>query len=173
MHSASVVQSLPQLDGSTHCTHFDGISEPVWRLLGADVVNLSCVGSAEMVSCCPPPPPLDAAVEAPPLELVPDELLLEPPQPASASRAVAPKMLSHFMARGETLFFVDGALVGSVSERLEPRRFVVGGPGTPQGVSAKHRRYPLTVSRGDQALSPTPSPPPWRPRPRDRPRPIP
>ena len=45
MHSASVVQSLPQLDGSTHCTHFDGISEPVWRLLGADVVNLSCVGS--------------------------------------------------------------------------------------------------------------------------------
>src|SRR5438874_2597685 len=45
MQSALVVQSLPQLDAVTHCTHLDGVSEPVWVPLGADVVNLSCVGS--------------------------------------------------------------------------------------------------------------------------------
>ncbi|PYT04209.1 MAG: hypothetical protein DMF60_16000 [Acidobacteria bacterium] len=37
-------------------------------------------------------------------------------------------VLSHYTARGETLFFVDGKLAGRVSERLEPRRFVLGGP---------------------------------------------
>jgi hypothetical protein len=37
--------------------------------------------------------------------------------------------LSHFTARGETLLFVDGKLTGKVAERLEPNRFVVGGPG--------------------------------------------
>jgi lysophospholipase L1-like esterase len=36
-------------------------------------------------------------------------------------------VLSHYTARGETLFFVDGKLAGRVSERLEPNRFVVGG----------------------------------------------
>jgi lysophospholipase L1-like esterase len=39
-------------------------------------------------------------------------------------------LLSHYTARGETLFFVDGQLVGKVAERLEPRRFVLGGPGS-------------------------------------------
>ncbi len=38
-------------------------------------------------------------------------------------------VLSHFTARGETLLFVDGKLAGRVAERLEPTRFVVGGPG--------------------------------------------
>jgi hypothetical protein len=38
-------------------------------------------------------------------------------------------VLSHFTARGETLLFVDGKLSGKVAERLEPNRFVVGGPG--------------------------------------------
>ena len=33
-------------------------------------------------------------------------------------------VLSHYTARGETLFFVDGKLAGRVSERLEPNRFV-------------------------------------------------
>jgi len=32
-------------------------------------------------------------------------------------------------ARGETLFFVDGKLAGKTSERLQPNRFVLGGPG--------------------------------------------
>src|SRR5262245_10192333 len=37
-------------------------------------------------------------------------------------------VLSHFTARGETLFFVDGQLAGKTSERLQPKRFFVGGP---------------------------------------------
>jgi lysophospholipase L1-like esterase len=38
-------------------------------------------------------------------------------------------VLSHFTARGETMFFVDGKLAGRVSERLEPKNFVVGSRG--------------------------------------------
>src|SRR5258706_5467232 len=38
-------------------------------------------------------------------------------------------VLSHFTARGETLLFIDGKPAGKVAERLEPTRFVVGGPG--------------------------------------------
>jgi lysophospholipase L1-like esterase len=37
-------------------------------------------------------------------------------------------IVSHYTARGETLFFVDGRLAGSVHERLQPSRFVMGGP---------------------------------------------
>jgi len=36
-------------------------------------------------------------------------------------------LLSHYTARGETLFFVDGKLAGKVSERLQPKRFALGG----------------------------------------------
>ncbi len=36
-------------------------------------------------------------------------------------------MLSHYAARGETLFFVDGELVGQVAERLQPTQFILGG----------------------------------------------
>jgi len=36
-------------------------------------------------------------------------------------------VVSHYTARGETLFFVDGTLAGAVSERLEPNRFGLGG----------------------------------------------
>jgi lysophospholipase L1-like esterase len=43
--------------------------------------------------------------------------------------------VSHYVARGETLFYVDGALIGTVAERLEPDRFVLGGQG-PDGPSA-------------------------------------
>ena len=38
-------------------------------------------------------------------------------------------VLSHFTARGETMFFVDGRLAGTVAERLEPKKFVVGSRG--------------------------------------------
>src|SRR6185436_5990301 len=37
-------------------------------------------------------------------------------------------VLSQFTARGETLFYVDGKLAGKVAERLQPNRFVLGGP---------------------------------------------
>jgi hypothetical protein len=36
-------------------------------------------------------------------------------------------VLSHYTARGETLFFVDGTLAAAVPERLEPNRFGLGG----------------------------------------------
>jgi lysophospholipase L1-like esterase len=47
----------------------------------------------------------------------------------SADAAWHTLVVSHYTARGETLFFVDGQLAGRASERLQPKRFVVGGPG--------------------------------------------
>ena len=44
-------------------------------------------------------------------------------------------VLSHYVARGETLLFVDGELAGSVVERLQPDRFVLGGAGV-AGIAA-------------------------------------
>jgi hypothetical protein len=44
-----------------------------------------------------------------------------------ADAAAHQLVVSHYTARGETLFFVDGKLAGRVSERLEPRRFMLGG----------------------------------------------
>ena len=38
-------------------------------------------------------------------------------------------VLSHFTARGETMFFVDGRLAGRIAERLEPKKFAVGSRG--------------------------------------------
>jgi lysophospholipase L1-like esterase len=38
-------------------------------------------------------------------------------------------LLSHYTARGESLFFVDGRLAGAARERLEPKSFSLGGPG--------------------------------------------
>lgn len=37
-------------------------------------------------------------------------------------------VVSHYTARGETLFFVDGQLAGTTPERLQPKRFAIGGP---------------------------------------------
>ena len=50
-------------------------------------------------------------------------------------------VLSHYTARGETLFFVDGKLAGTVAERLEPNRFVIGGPGSTNGTAPKEADY--------------------------------
>ena len=44
-------------------------------------------------------------------------------------------VLSHYVARGETLLFVDGELAGSLAERLQPDRFVLGGAGV-AGIAA-------------------------------------
>ena len=38
-------------------------------------------------------------------------------------------VLSHYAARGETLFYVDGALAGKVSEHFAPSAFTLGGSG--------------------------------------------
>lgn len=45
-------------------------------------------------------------------------------------------LVSHYTARGETLFFVDGKLVGTTAERIEPKGFSLGSP------LAMNRRYP-------------------------------
>ena len=37
-------------------------------------------------------------------------------------------VISHYTARGETLFFVDGKLAGTAAERLETKGFAFGGP---------------------------------------------
>src|SRR5262249_51541624 len=37
-------------------------------------------------------------------------------------------VVSHYTARGETLFFVDGQLAGKTTERMQPKHFVIGGP---------------------------------------------
>ncbi len=49
--------------------------------------------------------------------------------------------LSHYAARGETLFYVDGNLAGKVAERLQPNKFVLGGPGSAGDASPKQSDY--------------------------------
>jgi lysophospholipase L1-like esterase len=44
-------------------------------------------------------------------------------------------VLSHYTGWGETHLYVDGALKGKVTERLEPKQFVIGGPGTGAGAA--------------------------------------
>ena len=49
--------------------------------------------------------------------------------------------LSHYTARGETLFYVDGVLAGTVKERLEPKQFVVGGGAAAAGAAPSQADY--------------------------------
>jgi len=49
-------------------------------------------------------------------------------------------VVSHYTARGETLFFVDGQLAGHVAERFEPKSFIVGGSGAVDDVEPAHGR---------------------------------
>jgi hypothetical protein len=46
-------------------------------------------------------------------------------------------LVSHYTARGESLFFVDGVLAGRTPERFETNRFVVGGPGASRRLDVK------------------------------------
>jgi lysophospholipase L1-like esterase len=55
-----------------------------------------------------------------------DGKMIASPVPADANWHTV--VVSHYTARGETLFFVDGQLAGRAAERLQPRRFIVGGP---------------------------------------------
>ncbi len=50
-------------------------------------------------------------------------------------------VVSHYTARGETIFSVDGTPAGSVKERLAPAQFVIGGPGTAGGTAPKQADY--------------------------------
>jgi lysophospholipase L1-like esterase len=50
-------------------------------------------------------------------------------------------VLSHYAARGETLLFVDGMRAGSVNERLQPERFVLGGAGVATQAAPRQADY--------------------------------
>ena len=50
-------------------------------------------------------------------------------------------VLSHYVARGETLLFVDGELAGSVAERLQPDQFVLGGAGVAANAAPEQADY--------------------------------
>jgi lysophospholipase L1-like esterase len=56
-------------------------------------------------------------------------------------------VLSHYTARGESLFFIDGKLIGKVAERLQPDRFVLAGP-----ASADNRASPKQADYKDLFL---------------------
>src|SRR4051794_28309660 len=66
--------------------------------------NFSCCGSAASASWVPPPPPeaavdVDVDVDVELAAELDELLLLDPPQPASATSATAPRMSSRFMVR--------------------------------------------------------------------------
>ncbi len=58
------------------------------------------------------------------------------PSTARADESWHQVIVSHFTARGETLFFVDGKLAGRVAERLAPQTFRVGGATVAAGAVA-------------------------------------
>ena len=63
-------------------------------------------------------------------------------------------LVSHYTARGESLFFVDGVLAGRAAERFAPGRFVIGGPGLTRRMDVKDAllyRSALNAGRGGGA----------------------
>jgi lysophospholipase L1-like esterase len=62
-------------------------------------------------------------------------------------------LVSHYTARGESLFFVDGILAGRAPERLAPATFIVGGPGLVRAVDAKDVVIYRAALNADEAAS--------------------
>ena len=60
-------------------------------------------------------------------------------------------LLSHYTARGETLFFIDGVLSGRAPERLQPAGFVVGGPAPSRRMDAKDLLLYRSALNADEA----------------------
>jgi lysophospholipase L1-like esterase len=58
------------------------------------------------------------------------------PSEAAADSRWHHVVLSHYTARGETLFYIDGKLAGKFEERLQPKGFTVGGSGSSENGSA-------------------------------------
>ena len=50
-------------------------------------------------------------------------------------------VLSHYVARAETLLFVDGAPAGSIREQLQPEQFVLGGAGEADSPAPEQADY--------------------------------
>ena len=59
-------------------------------------------------------------------------------------------LVSHYTARGETLFFVDGKPAGATPERLEPARFTLGGTA---GFDARDFVLYRSALNGDEAAA--------------------
>ncbi len=65
-------------------------------------------------------------------------------------------LVSHYTARGETLFFVDGRLAGRTPERLEPNAFRLGGSGAPRptpAIDVKDVLVYRSALNGDEAAA--------------------
>ena len=73
---------------------------------------------------------------------------------SSAVRATAgwhDVLISHYTARGESLFFVDGVLAGRAAERFAPGRFVIGGPGLTRRMDLKDALLYRSALNADEA----------------------
>jgi lysophospholipase L1-like esterase len=62
-------------------------------------------------------------------------------------------LVSHYTARGETLFFVDGVLAGRTAERYAPGRFMIGGPGQSRRMDVKDALVYRSALNADEAAA--------------------
>jgi lysophospholipase L1-like esterase len=67
-----------------------------------------------------------------------------------ADRSWHQLLVSHYTARGQTLFFIDGKLAGTLDERLEPSRFALGGTGA---VDARDFVFYRSAMNADEAAA--------------------
>jgi lysophospholipase L1-like esterase len=67
-----------------------------------------------------------------------------------ADRSWHQLLVSHYTARGQTLFFVDGTLAGTLDERLEPSRFALGGT---TGFDARDFVFYRSAMNADEAAA--------------------
>jgi lysophospholipase L1-like esterase len=62
-------------------------------------------------------------------------------------------LVTHYTARGETWFFVDGVFAGRASERLAPTGFVVGGPAPSRRMDARDILIYRSALSADEAAT--------------------
>jgi lysophospholipase L1-like esterase len=62
-------------------------------------------------------------------------------------------LVSHYTARGESLFFVDGVLAGRARERFSPTGFAVGGPDTERRMDARDVLIYRSALNSDEAAA--------------------
>ena len=62
-------------------------------------------------------------------------------------------LVSHYTARGESLFFVDGILAGRAREQFAPTGFVVGGPAPTRRMDVRDVRIYRSALNADEAAT--------------------
>jgi lysophospholipase L1-like esterase len=62
-------------------------------------------------------------------------------------------LLSHYTARGESLFFIDGVLAGRAGERFAPAGFVLGGPAPSRRMDVKDVLIYRSALNADEAMA--------------------